>query len=157
MKLARLCLGLLLLLPSAGTAASLRDNAELAAKIALLEQWIETQQVHRGIPGLAIAVVHDQELVWSCGFGVADLKTRVPVTPGTIFRIASITKTFTSTAILHLRDRGKLRLDDPVVTYLPWFTYKNRHTEGPAVTIRQLLTHTSGLPRESAFPYWTDY
>jgi D-alanyl-D-alanine carboxypeptidase len=157
MKFTRLCLALLFLLPSAGVAGSLREHPDLAPKIALLEQWIETQRVYRGIPGLAIAVVHDQDLVWSRGFGVADLKTGAPVTPGTIFRIASITKTFTSTAILQLRDKGKLRLDDPVVAHLPWFTYRNRHTDGPAVTIRQLLTHTSGLPRESAFPYWTDY
>lgn len=139
------------------TSAALRDHPDLAPKIALLEQWIETQRVYRGLPGLAIAVVHDQELVWSHGFGVADLQTKAPVTPGTIFRIASITKTFTATAIMQLRDRGKLRLDDPVVQYLPWFTYKNRHADGPVVTIRHLLTHTSGLPREAAFPYWTDH
>ena len=119
MKFTRLCLALLFLLPSAGIAGSLREHPDLAPKIALLEQWIETQRVYRGIPGLAIAVVHDQDLVWSRGFGVADLKTATPVTPGTIFRIASITKTFTSTAILQLRDKGKLRLDDPVVTHLP--------------------------------------
>lgn len=138
-------------------AGELRQHPDLAPKIALLEQWIETQRTYRGIPGLAIAVVHDQELVWSRGFGVADLTTKVPVTPSTIFRIASITKTFTATAIMILRDRGKLRLDDPVSLHLPWFTYKNRHADGPPVTIRQLLTHTSGLPREAAFPYWTDH
>jgi CubicO group peptidase (beta-lactamase class C family) len=138
-------------------AGSLCDHPDLAPKIALLEQWIEAQRAYRAIPGLAIAVVHDQELVWSRGFGVADLTTKAPVTPGTIFRIASITKTFTATAIMILRDRGKLRLDDPVRTHLPWFTYKNRHADGPAVTIRHLLTHTSGLPREAAFPYWTDH
>jgi D-alanyl-D-alanine carboxypeptidase len=101
--------------------------------------------------------VHDQEIVWSHGFGVADLMTKAPMTPGTIFRIASITKTFTATAIMILRDRGKLRLDDPVSVHLPWFTYKNRHADGPVVTIRHMLTHTSGLPREAAFPYWTDH
>jgi D-alanyl-D-alanine carboxypeptidase len=138
-------------------AGLLREHPELAPKIALLEQWIESQRVYRGIPGLAIAVVHDQELVWSRGFGVADAVTKAPVTGGTIFRIASITKTFTATAIMQLRDRGKLRLDDPVVNYLPWFTYKNRHPDGPVITIRHLLTHTSGLPREAAFPYWTDH
>ncbi len=138
-------------------AGELRQHPDLAPKIALLEQWIETQRAYRGIPGLSIAVVHDQELVWSRGFGVADLTTKVPVTPSTIFRIASITKTFTATAVMILRDRGRLRLDDPVSMHLPWFTYKNRHTDGPAVTIRQLLTHTSGLPREAAFPYWTDH
>lgn len=138
-------------------AGDLRQHPDLAPKIALLEQWIETQRAYRGIPGLAIAVVHDQDLVWSRGFGVADLRTKVPVAPSTIFRIASITKTFTATAVMLLRDRGKLRLDDPVSMHLPWFTYRNRHADGPAVTIRQLLTHTSGLPREAAFPYWTDH
>ena len=128
-------------------AGPLREHADLAPKIALLEQWIEAQRTYRGIPGLSIAVVHDQEIVWSRGFGVADLTTKAPVTPGTVFRIASITKTFTATAVMLLRDRGKLRLDDPVSAHLPWFTYKNRHTDGPVVTIRQLLTHTSGLPR----------
>ena len=138
-------------------AGPLREHPDLAPKIALLEQWIEAQRTYRSIPGLSIAVVHDQEIVWSRGFGVADLTTKAPVTPGTVFRIASITKTFTATAVMLLRDRGKLRLDDPVSAHLPWFTYKNRHADGPVVTIRQLLTHTSGLPREAAFPYWTDH
>jgi CubicO group peptidase (beta-lactamase class C family) len=111
----------------------------------------------RGIPGLAIAVVYDQEPVYTRGFGLADLEKKTPVTPQTVFRIASITKTFTATAVMILRDRGKLQLHDPVAKYLPWFSYKNRFPEGPVVTIRQLLTHTSGLPRESSFPYWTDY
>lgn len=157
MRTIRGLLILLLFSVPAGTAGSLRDHPDLAPKIVLLEQWIEAQRTWRGIPGLAIAVVHDQELVWSRGFGVADLRAGTPVTPTTIFRIASITKTFTSTAILQLRDRGLLGLDDPVQKHLPWFTYRNRHAEGPAVTIRQLLTHTSGMPRESAFPYWTDH
>ncbi|MBP1656285.1 MAG: putative beta-lactamase class penicillin binding protein [Bacteroidetes bacterium] len=155
------CLVILVILhqtvPSPLEAQPLREHPDVAPTIKLLEQWIEAQMEYRALPGLALAIVHDQTLVWSRGFGYADLKTRTPMTPRTIFRIASITKTFTSTAILQLRDRGKLRLDDPVSTYLPWFTYKNRHAEGPAVTVRQLLTHTSGLPRESAFPYWTDY
>ena len=151
------CVLLVSLLSSITAAQSLRENPEVASKIVLLEKWIDAQREYRGIPGLAIAVAYDQELVWSRGFGYADLKTKAFVTSRTIFRIASITKTFTSTAILLLRDRGKLQLDDPVSKYLPWFTYRNRFPEGPAVTIRHLLTHTSGLPRESSFPYWTDY
>ncbi len=153
-------LALLLLATVAHTscwAQPLSQHPEVAPVITLLEKWIEAQMEFRGVPGLAIAVVHDQELVWTRGFGVENLNTGTPVTPQTIFRIASISKTFTSTAILQLRDQGKLQLDDPVVKHLPWFTYVNRYPDGPAVTIRQLLTHTSGLPRESAYPYWTDY
>lgn len=151
---------LLFLLLVASTTAQIqkiRENPEFTAQVALLEKWIRAEMEFRNLPGLAIAVVSDQDLVWSQGFGLADIEKKTPMTPQTVFRIASITKTFTSTAILQLRDRGKLQLDDPVVKHLPWFTYRNRFPDGPAVTIRQLLTHTSGLPRESAMPYWTDY
>lgn len=141
---------------ASGQVQKVRDNPEFTAQRVLLEKWIQAEMEFRNQPGLAIAVVYDQELVWSRGFGFADLEKRIPMTPQTPFRIASITKTFTSTAILQLRDRGKLQLDDPVVKHLPWFTYKNRFPEGPAVTVRQLLTHTSGLPGEAGMPYWTD-
>jgi len=137
-----------------GTA--IRQHPDVGANIALLDRWIRSQMEYRGLPGVAVAVVYDQDLVWSGYYGYADLETKKPVTARTVFRIASITKTFTSTAIMILRDQGKLQLDDPVSKYIPWFTYKNRFPDGPAVTIRQLLTHTSGLPREAAFPYWTD-
>jgi D-alanyl-D-alanine carboxypeptidase len=142
---------------ASGQVQKVRDNPEFVAQRVLLEKWIHAEMEFRNQPGLAIAVVYDQEPVWSAGFGFADLEKKTPMTPQTLFRIASITKTFTSTAILQLRDSGKLQLDDPVAKHLPWFTYKNRFPEGPAVTIRQLLTHTSGLPGESAMPYWTDY
>lgn len=140
-----------------GQGNKVSDNPEFIAQRLLLEKWIDAQMAFRNQPGLAIAVVYDQELIWSKGFGFADIEKKTPMTPRSIFRIASITKTFTSTAILQLRDRGKLHLDDPVAKHLPWFMYKNRFPDGPAVTIRQLLTHTSGLPTESAMPYWTDY
>ena len=148
---------LLLAATAAAQVQKIRQNPEFTAQVGLLEKWIRAEMEFRNQPGLAIAVIADQDLVWSKGFGYADIDKKIPMTPQTIFRIASITKTFTSTAILQLRDRGKLQLDDPVVKHLPWFTYKNRFPEGPAVTIRQLLTHTSGLPREAAMPYWTDY
>ena len=129
---------------------------EAAADIELLCAWIEARMAYRGEPGLSIAIVHDQELVWARGFGYADLANRVAASADTRYRIASVTKLFTSTAILLLRDAGKLQLDDPVARHLPWFEIRQRHSEAEPVTIRHLLTHTSGLPREAAFPYWTD-
>jgi CubicO group peptidase (beta-lactamase class C family) len=118
--------------------------------------WIEAQVAYRGWPGLAIGVVHDQDVVWSRGFGWADVERRVPATPATRFRVASITKTFTATAIMQLRDAGTLRLDDEVRSHLPWFIPRTAHADAAPITIRHLLTHTAGLPREAAFPYWTD-
>jgi CubicO group peptidase (beta-lactamase class C family) len=137
-------------------AGSILEHHEVRAVLALLGAWIEGQMAHRGLPGLALGVVHDQDLVWARGFGWADVDRQVPATPDTLFRIASITKLFTATAILHLRDAGRLGLDDPIVTHLPWFSMKTPDPEAVPLTIRHLLTHTAGLPREAPFPYWTD-
>ena len=71
--------------------------------------------------------------------------------------MASNTKMFTSIAILQLRDAGKLHLDEPVSKYLPWFKIKPATEGDPAITIENLLTHGSGLPREAASPYWTTF
>lgn len=137
--------------------AKLADHDDVAAAIRLLEAWIESRLAYHNLPGLSIGIVYDQELIWSRGFGHADVDKKVSTTPSTIYRIASISKLFTSTALMQLRDQGKLNLDDPVAKHLTWFKIRTAHADAPAITIRHLLTHTSGLPRESAFPYWTDF
>ena len=104
---------------------------------------------------MSIGIVHDQALIWSGGFGWADVERREPATADTLYRIGSITKLFTATALLILRDEGELHLDDPLTAHLPWFQMKAAADAG-TITIRHLLTHTSGLPREGAFPYFTD-
>src|SRR5262249_7668837 len=98
----------------------------------------------------------DQEMIWSRGFGHASLERGEPATPDTLYRIASITKLFTSTAIMQLRDGGKLRLDDPLTQHVPWFKIGQAFPEAPPITIQHLLTHTAGLPREAGSAYWTD-
>ena len=90
----------------------------------LFSAWLEGQMLERGLPGIAVGVVADQELVWSAGFGFADSAARIPMTPQTKFRMASHSKLFTATAVMQLREQGKLRLDDPVSRYLPWFMIK---------------------------------
>ena len=133
-----------------------RVHPEVASNLDLLCAWIESQMAYSGQPGLSIGIVHDQELVWARGFGFANVEKQGAASPTTRYRIASITKLFTSTAILILRDEGKLQLDDPVTRHLPWFNIRQRYPDAPPITIRHLLTHTSGLPREAAFPYWSD-
>jgi CubicO group peptidase (beta-lactamase class C family) len=120
----------------------------------LFSAWMEGQIAYRGLPGIAVGVVSDQELVWSKGFGFADLQARRPMTPSTLFRMASHSKLFTATAIMQLREQGKLRLDDPVSKHLPWFTLKPAGDDDGEITIEQLLTHASGLPREAG-DHWT--
>src|SRR5947208_16655625 len=100
---------------------SLLDHHDVRSSFDLLAAWIEAQVAYRGWPGLSIAVVHDQDVVWSQGFGWADVERRTPATAHTLYRVASITKTFTATAIMQLRDAGKLRLDDAVRDHLAWF------------------------------------
>jgi CubicO group peptidase (beta-lactamase class C family) len=140
-----------------GDEVKLQEHPEVADAITVLDMWIEQHIAHSGIPGLSIAIVYDQEIVWAKGFGYADLKKKIASTPSTVYRIGSITKVFTSSAIMQLRDAGKLRLDDPVAMHLPWFRVDNPFPDSPEITIRHLLTHTSGLPREAAFPSWTDH
>lgn len=151
------CAVLVLAAPFAVHGAPLANDSDIASGIELLETWIETQMKYRDIPAVTIGVLYDQEVVWIRGFGEMNRETHAPAAPNTVFRIASISKLFTSIAILQLRDEGKLRLDDPIKQYLPWFSIKNRFPDSPPVTVRHLLTHTSGLPREAAFPYWTDF
>lgn len=122
----------------------------------LLDLWNEQQLSYRGLPGLAVAVIHDQEVVWSNTYGWADVESRRPMTTSTPFRIGSVTKLFTATAVMQLRDAGKLRLDDPVSEHLPWFSI-GAGSDQPPITVRQFLTHTAGLTREAPFPYWTDH
>ena len=130
-------------------------HKEVAANLELFCAWVEAQLAQREQPGIAVGLIYDQSLIWSRGFGYANVAKRVPMTAQTICRIASITKLFTSTAIMQLRDDGLLQLDDPVKKHLPWFQLRNPHPDTPVVTIRHLLAHAGGLPREAAFPYWS--
>jgi len=136
---------------------SLLKNPDVQGSIRLFESWIEGQMSYRGLPGIAAGVIHDRGLVWGRGFGYADLASRTPVTTRTRFRMASHTKLFTATAILQLRDAGKLRLDDPVSRHLPWFGVKPASNDDGTITIEHLLTHSSGLPREADAPYWITF
>lgn len=147
----------LLFAPIAPAQNAIAQNPEVAGNIKLLEAWIEAQMAYRNLPGMSVGVVYDSQLIWARGFGYADVEQKIPATPATIYRMASVTKTFTATAIMQLRDAGKLSLDDPVVKHLPWFKIKSWFNDAPAITIRHLLTHTSGLPSEAAYPYWTDF
>ena len=132
-------------------------NDEIISNVNLFSAWIESQMAYNNQPGLSIAVVHDQEIVWAEGFGYANMERQVLATPYTLYRIGSITKLFTSVAILQLRDEGKLILDAPIEEYLPWFAIQKKYPIHIPITIRNLLTHTSGLPREADFSYWADH
>ncbi len=131
-----------------------KQHPDLATAIDLYAAWIRFTMRQKHQPGLALGIVYDGELLWGNGFGYADIEAKTPVALDTRFRIASISKTFTAVAILKMRDAGALSLDDPVAKYLDWFDL--RYEGAPEITIRNLLTHTSGLPRDSHNPMWTE-
>ena len=131
------------------------DDPEMKGAERLFESWILGQIAYRNLPGVAVGVVHDQDLVWAKGFGYADMNARTPMTPATLFRMASHSKLFTATAIMQLRDAGKIHLDDMVSTYLPWFRIQPANADDPGITVEELLTHSSGLPREAG-AHWTE-
>jgi D-alanyl-D-alanine carboxypeptidase len=99
------------------------------------------------VAGFSVAVVRHGRLVLAKGYGYANLAERVPAFATTIYRLASITKEFTAAAILHLTERGRLTLDDPIGDYLPDYP-----GDGRQITIRQLLSHTSGLSAATVSP-----
>ena len=146
-----------LLFAAAPAVAQESPDSPVQAGITLLDTWIQTQMEYGGLPGLVIGIVHDQEPVWVKAYGHASLDPPVPMSDDSIFRIASHSKLFTAITVMRARDAGKLRLDDPVTGHLPWFDIRNRHPEARPVTVRHLLTHTAGLPRESIHPAWTDF
>lgn len=104
--------------------------------------------------GAAAGLVHGDELVWSGGTGFADLAGDRRSGPDVLYRIASITKTFTGTAIMQLRDAGSLDLDDQVVKWIPELSDSASPATIGTVTIRRLLSHESGLVSE---PPGTDF
>lgn len=93
-----------------------------------------------GAPGLSVAIAKDGKLAWSEGFGIADVENQVNVRPNSVFRIASISKPMTATAVMQLVERGQVALDDPIQRHVPSFPDK-----GAPITVRHLLTHTSGI------------
>ncbi len=112
----------------------------LAAEVEKLITQVMTEQ--RQI-GMAIGIVMNGEVAYARGFGVADVESGRPVTERTLFEQGSISKQVVGTAIMQLVEQGKLKLDDPLVKYLPYFQIKDARYK--AITIRHILTHQSGM------------
>ena len=120
-------------------------------------RWFVHQQMKKhDVTGLSVALIDDQRVVWAEGFGYADRAHNVPATPETLYRAGSITKLFTATAIMQLVERGLLDLDQPLTTYLPEFSVKTRFPDAPPITVRHILTHHSGLPRDIPRGMWSN-
>ena len=115
-------------------------NSLSGEKQAKLENTISNFMSASKVPGISAAVVQDGEVVWSAGFGMADLENSVPATSKTLYRLGSISKSITATAAMELWEQGKLDLDSPVQKYCPAFPQKPW-----PITTRELLGHLAGV------------
>ena len=100
-------------------------------------------------PGYAFGIVLDGKLIYSGSSGYTDIDKKTPATTKSMFRIASMSKSFTAMAILKLRDEGKLKLDDPACLYIPELKDQSLTTDAPVITIRYLLSHSAGFPEDN--------
>ena len=133
---------ILLLGPAIGSSkAGPAQQAE--TDFAAIDEYVTTQMNDLGIPGMALGVVQDGQIVHLQGFGTADSSGRA-VTPQTPFHIGSVTKSFTALAVMQLVEAGKIDLDAAVQEYLPWFELADKEASAE-ITVRNLLNHSTGI------------
>lgn len=115
----------------------------------VIDSWLDAQKDFDKLPGISVAIVHDQDIIFKKGYGYADVEKKSPMKPETIFSICSISKLFTSVAIMQLWQQGKLRLDDSIEALLPDYKINQQYVESVPITIHSMLTHSSGLTRDA--------
>jgi CubicO group peptidase (beta-lactamase class C family) len=116
----------------------------------VIDSLYKSYALENHFPGLAFGIVVDDKLVYTGSYGFTDIDKKIPVTSSSLFRIASMSKSFTAMAILKLRDEGKLNLDDPAYLYVPELkNIKYPTADAPSITVRHLLTHGAGFPEDN--------
>src|SRR6266481_9974219 len=128
---------------ASGDIAPRQDYAAVARA---LEPFIQRELGQKQLPAISVALVDDQQIVWAQGFGMADPDKKTTATAATIYRVGSVSKLFTDVGVMQLVERGELNLDAPITDYLADFHPHNPF--GKPITLRQLMSHRSGLVRE---------
>jgi len=122
-------------------------DAAVAAAVTRVAATVEEERRQSRLASLAIGIVRDQTLLLAAGFGCANLERGIPATPDSVYRVGSVTKLFEATALMQLRDAGRLRLDESVDRYVPEAWYPGPGGGRVSPTWRQLASHTAGLQR----------
>jgi CubicO group peptidase (beta-lactamase class C family) len=123
---------------------------KIRATAPAVEKLFEAYAKKEHLPGLVYGVIVDQKLLYSGSFGFTNIQHEIPADTRSLFRIASMSKSFTALAILQLRDAGKLRLDEPAENYLAELARLDYPTgDSPKITVRDLLTHSAGFPEDN--------
>ncbi|MAZ40942.1 hypothetical protein CL654_02400 [bacterium] len=123
----------------------------------VINAWMPRKIFYGRIPGISVGITYKGRLVYKAGFGFSDIKNKKKTTSKTPYRIASISKTLTSIAILQLYEKKKLNLDDPLIKHIPWFKAAKGKVKGAEnITIRQILTHSGGIFRDGTTAHWSN-
>lgn len=149
------CVSVVTLIVAPANAQTEKTKRERAEAIRLVDAWLDSVQAYQHIPAVSAGIVAGDDLIWAKGYGTIDEQHTIPATPKTIYSICSISKLFTSVALMQQYEAGKVRLDEPITTYLPWAKLKETGQDSVPITLRAVLSHSAGLPRESEFPYWS--
>lgn len=130
------------------------NSANYSDMKAQMRSMINKSMAEQGIVGLSIALIDDQKIIWSEGFGWADREHAIAATPDTVYQTGSITKVFTATAAMQLAELKCLDLDLPLEVALPGFSMRSRYDSASMVTPRNIMTHHSGLPTDYINGMW---
>lgn len=128
------------------------DNADIYSIKAFLSRKVKNVIEERNLPSVTIALVDDQEQFWKQSFGYANIKHHKKAEAKTIYRAASISKVITGVGIMKLYNDGLIDIEAPLTDYLPDFSIKSRYENSSPITIKSLMTHRSGLPRDANIP-----
>jgi D-alanyl-D-alanine carboxypeptidase len=142
--------------PGAVPGQAIVTEKTLAVAARIVDAWLPLKIAYARVPAASVGITYRGKLVYANGFGLADIENETPATPTTAYRIASNSKTFTAVGIMQLVERGKLRLDDKVAAYLPWFKAKAKGRDAAHITIRDVLSHHAGVFRDGVTPHWED-
>lgn len=122
----------------------------------IIESWLPLKIKYDNIPGLSVGITHNGKLIYENHFGYSDLKKKIKPNKNTLYHIASISKTFTTASIMQLVKKNIISLDDKVSKYINWFSVKNKNKDSKNITIRQILSHSSGLVRDGSELDWNN-
>jgi CubicO group peptidase (beta-lactamase class C family) len=124
------------------------SKTDYAALVSRYKSLIQETMKKQNIQGVSLVLLDDQDIIWQEGFGFANAAQNVAASPATLYKVGSLTKVFTASAVMKLQEQNKIDLDAPVKDYLPRFTVRSRFGSLDAVSPRNLMTHHSGLPAD---------
>ena len=123
----------------------------------ILDVWIPLKIQYSNVPGVNICIAHNGKPVYLKSFGYQNLEKKIELNKNSLFRIASHSKMFTSVGIMQLQEKGKLKIDDKVNKYLDWVKGENKVSNNKNITIRQLMSHQSGMFRDGKTHHWSNH